>query len=76
MRPAWFTEQVLGQPILGSKRQKAAEDIILKDGHVLAPVSSKIWQLRLHGVNFRENTLGLGDGSVSKMLTLKSQGLS
>ena len=53
VRPAWSTEQVLGEPSLGSGTQKALECIAEQGGHVSALASSRTGQLRSHGSDFR-----------------------
>ena len=46
LRLAWSTEQVQGQPSLGSEgKQKAGEDVIKQGDHVPASPSNQIWQL-------------------------------
>ena len=47
LRPAWSTEQVQGQSSLGSEgKQKAGEDVIKEEGHILIPASGRIWHLQ------------------------------
>jgi hypothetical protein len=51
------TEQVPGQPSLGSKenhwKQKDDKDVIDQEGHVSAPASSRTWQLQPCSSGFR-----------------------
>ena len=54
LRPAWSTEQVSGQPSLGSERQKAGEDVIKQGDHVPAAASGRTWQLWPCGAVFRD----------------------
>ena len=59
LRLAWSIDQIPGQPSLGSEgnhqKQKSSEDIIEWWGYVLAPASSRTWQL--HGVLVLESRM-------------------